>query len=204
MNDYQASFLLSLPGTAWKLFLIRRFECSFYTYIRANPDVSRSLHVGVYTCRDLPLDLAATQRIKCKNRFAFASMVTTAIKTEHSVTRVLPRVSSTKANTFFLSSMGCASLAPSLINTHGGWFQGAILQASISCRVVSQWVARLVLSTRCEVKVTTISGIYRGKMTVCRNLSQFTKGVILWSMKLSCGWDPIVLNDHTLERQFYG
>lgn len=78
------------------------------------------MHVGVYICRDLPLDLAATQRIKCENRFAFASMVTTVIKTEHSVAPVLLRVSGSKANTFFLSSMDCASLAPALINTHGG------------------------------------------------------------------------------------
>lgn len=164
-----------------------------------------TVHVGVYTCRDLPLDPAATQRIKCKNRFAFASMVTTAIKTEHWVALVFPWVSGTKANTFFLSIMGCASLAPSLINTHRGWFQRATLQAGISCRGVGQWAARLVHSTRCDVKVThTISGTHRGKITVCGNLSQFTKAVILWLMKLSCGWDPIVLNDHALDMQFYG
>lgn len=148
-----------------------------------------TVHVSVYTCRDLPLDPAATQCMKCKNRFAFASMVTTAIKTEHSVAPVFPWVSGTKANTFFLSSMGCASLAPSLTNTRRGWFQRAILQASISCPGVGQWAARLVHSTRRDVKVT-FSGTHRRKITVCRNLSQFTKAVILWSMKLSCGWDP--------------
>lgn len=123
-----------------------------------------TVHVGVYTCRDLPLDLAATQCIKCKNRFTFASMVTTAIKTEHLVVPIFPGVSGTKANTFFLSSMGCALLALSLINTHRGWFQRAILQASISCCVVGQWAARLALSTRCDVKVTMISGILEGKL----------------------------------------
>jgi len=29
MGDYQASFLFSLPHTAWKLFQIRGFEYSF-------------------------------------------------------------------------------------------------------------------------------------------------------------------------------
>lgn len=49
------------------------------------------MHVGVYICRDLPLDLAGIRRIKCKNRFIFASIVTTVVETQYTVVPVFPR-----------------------------------------------------------------------------------------------------------------
>lgn len=63
------------------------------------------MHVGVYNCRDLPLGLAGIRHIKCKNRFTFASIVTTAVKNTIYSSAHFSTVSGDKTNTFFLSSI---------------------------------------------------------------------------------------------------
>lgn len=61
------------------------------------------MHIGVYICRDLPLGLAGIWRMKCKNRFTFASIVTEVVRIYSSAR--FSMVSGCKTNTVFLSGI---------------------------------------------------------------------------------------------------